>query len=73
MKKLFGFVTLGVIVVGILALVSPTPVMAAKGPKCKNGHVCTIESDWIPVCPPCYYWQYCGPQCGCRPIPGCHL
>jgi hypothetical protein len=70
-KKLFGLVTLGVIFVAILALVSPTPVMAA--PKCKNNHYCTIEPDGVPSCPPCFVWQWCGMQCGCRPIPACRI
>ena len=75
MKKLAGLALLLVIVFGAQAFLAPMPRagVKGKGPRCTNTHYCTIEPDGTPSCGPCEYWEWCGTQCGCRPIPGCKL
>jgi hypothetical protein len=70
MKKILGVLAGVAVFVGVLALATPTPVVAAKWPDCSRGKYCgTPEPDFY--CPTCYYWEPCGPQCGCKLIPGC--
>ena len=69
-KKLAGAAFLLVAAFGAQALLAPMPNAAP----CNGRHYryCTIEPDSpIPTCPPCEYWEWCGPQCGCRKIAGC--
>ena len=72
MKKLLGALAGAAFFVGIVALAAPTPAADARFPHCLKGKYCgSPEPDF--TCPPCYYWEICGPQCGCRPIPSCQL
>jgi len=74
MKKLIGIFALIVACVGVEALLAPMPQAYGNGngPRCSGHKYCTIEPDGeIPDCGPCRYWEFCGPQCGCRSIPGC--
>jgi hypothetical protein len=72
MKKLFVVLAGGAAFVGTLALAEPMPTLDAKVPHCLKGKYCGTPEPGS-FCPPCYYWETCGPQCGCRPIPSCKL
>lgn len=70
MRKLVGVLAGGAIVVGMLTLVTPTPATGGNGPTCPPDRWCGSPEPGF-ECPPCEYWDSCGPHCGCRAIPGC--
>jgi hypothetical protein len=70
MKQFIGvFATLAVLA-GVVALQLPAPVLSSRWPDCQKGKYCGTPEPGF-QCPPCYYWEPCGPKCGCRPIPSC--
>jgi hypothetical protein len=75
MKRFLALAFGIVVIVGAVAAWAPFPAIAnVKDPsRCGGLGACRIEEGDPPVCPPCYYFEYCLPKCGCRPIPGCEL